>query len=125
MEDPRASLALDPAQRRDLLLVDRARSGDLDAFNDIVACYQDQLFGLVARIVPDRDQAYDVVQEAFFSAYRALGGFRGGPFEDRVEQPETRPTKTQLRNPASHHLPHDPVAATPILTKRIVRTISS
>ncbi len=78
MEDPRASLALDPAQRRDLLLVDRARSGDLDAFNDIVACYQDQLFGLVARIVPDRDQAYDVVQEAFFSAYRALGGFRGG-----------------------------------------------
>ena len=78
MGDPLASLAIDPAQRRDLLLLDRARAGDLDAFNDIVATYQDQLFALVARIVPDRDQAYDVVQEAFFSAYRAMGGFRGG-----------------------------------------------
>jgi RNA polymerase sigma-70 factor (ECF subfamily) len=78
VEDPLASLAVDPAQRRDLLLVERARTGDLDAFNDIVTTYQDQLFALVARIVPDRDQAYDVVQEAFFSAYRTLSGFRGG-----------------------------------------------
>jgi RNA polymerase sigma factor (sigma-70 family) len=36
------------------------------------------LFGLVARLVPDRDQASDVVQETFFSAYRNLAAFRGG-----------------------------------------------
>ena len=66
------------AQRRDAALIDRARRGDLDAFNDLVAAYQDQLFGLVARMVPDRDQAADVVQEAFFSAYRNLASFRGG-----------------------------------------------
>jgi RNA polymerase sigma-70 factor (ECF subfamily) len=30
------------------------------------------------RMVPDRDQASDCVQEAFFSAYRNLTGFRGG-----------------------------------------------
>ena len=29
-------------------------------------------------MVPDRDQASDVTQEAFFSAYRNLRGFRGG-----------------------------------------------
>src|SRR6186997_1416900 len=68
----------DPIQRRDLILVERSRGGDLGAFNDLVESYQDQLFALVARMVPDRDQADDAVQEAFFSAYRNLHGFRGG-----------------------------------------------
>src|SRR5918999_1366680 len=68
----------DPVQRRDLLLLERARDGDLDAFNDLVILYQDHLFALVVRMVPDRDQAADAVQEAFFSAYRNLGSFRGG-----------------------------------------------
>ncbi len=77
--DLRPSVAVvDPAQRRDLILIERARSGELDAFNDLVELYQDQLFALVARMVPDRDQASDAVQEAFFSAYRNLAGFRGG-----------------------------------------------
>ncbi len=99
MEDPRPSPASDDpahhleptepldrqadppddfAHRRDQALVERARMGDLDAFNDIVTCYQDFLYGLVARLVPDRDQAADVVQEAFFSAYRNIRSFRGG-----------------------------------------------
>jgi RNA polymerase sigma-70 factor, ECF subfamily len=79
VEDPRPSAAVDdPAQRRDLILIERARDGDLGAFNDLVELYQDQLFALVARMVPDRDQASDAVQEAFFSAYRNLAGFRGG-----------------------------------------------
>lgn len=68
----------DPVQRRDLILLERARGGDLDAFNDLVVCYQDMLFGLVVRMVPDRDQASDAVQEAFFSAYRNIEAFRGG-----------------------------------------------
>src|SRR6478609_1561717 len=79
VEDLRSTtVADDPVQRRDLILLENARSGDLDAFNDLVVCYQDQLFGLVVRMVPDRDQASDCVQEAFFSAYRNLAGFRGG-----------------------------------------------
>ncbi|HEY8799289.1 MAG TPA: sigma-70 family RNA polymerase sigma factor [Candidatus Limnocylindrales bacterium] len=79
MEDLRSTTVTDdPVQRRDLILVERARGGDLDAFNDLVVCYQDQLFGLIVRMVPDRDQASDCVQEAFFSAYRNLAGFRGG-----------------------------------------------
>jgi RNA polymerase sigma-70 factor, ECF subfamily len=74
-----ASVATDdPAARRDAILVERARAGDLTAFNDIVAAYQDFLYALVARVVPDRDQADDVTQEAFFRAYRQIGAFRGG-----------------------------------------------
>lgn len=79
VEDLRSTtVADDPVQRRDLILLERARAGDLDAFNDLVVCYQDQLFALVVRMVPDRDQASDVTQEAFFSAYRNLSRFRGG-----------------------------------------------
>jgi RNA polymerase sigma-70 factor (ECF subfamily) len=72
------TVADDPVQRRDLILLERARAGELDAFNDLVVCYQDQLFALIVRMVPDRDQASDCVQEAFFSAFRNMAGFRGG-----------------------------------------------
>ena len=79
VEDRRSTaISDDPAQRRDLILMERARAGDLDAFNDLVVCYQDFLFALVVRMVPDRDQASDAVQEAFFSAYRHMRAFRGG-----------------------------------------------
>ena len=79
VEDLRSTtVAVDPVQRRDLILLERARDGDLDAFNDLVTLYQDQLFALVVRMVPDRDQASDCVQEAFFSAFRSLTTFRGG-----------------------------------------------
>jgi RNA polymerase sigma-70 factor (ECF subfamily) len=79
VEDLRSTTVIDdPVQRRDLILVERARAGDLDAFNDLVTLYQDQLFALVVRMVPDRDQASDCVQEAFFSAFRNLHSFRGG-----------------------------------------------
>jgi RNA polymerase sigma factor, sigma-70 family len=79
VEDVRPTTVVDdPVQRRDMILLDRAREGDLNAFNDLVVCYQDMLFALIVRMVPDRDSASDAVQEAFFSAYRNMTGFRGG-----------------------------------------------
>jgi len=87
VEDLRPTTVVDdPVQRRDLILVERARGGDLDAFNDLVECYQDLLFSLVVRMVPDRDQAADAVQEAFFSAYRNIDRFRGGSFRSWVSR---------------------------------------
>ncbi|MBF8290178.1 MAG: Sigma-70 family polymerase sigma factor [Chloroflexi bacterium] len=79
VEDRRSTVVSDdPVQRRDLILLEQARGGDLHAFNDLVVCYQDLLFALVVRMVPDRDQASDAVQEAFFSAFRNMAAFRGG-----------------------------------------------
>jgi RNA polymerase sigma-70 factor (ECF subfamily) len=79
VEDRRSTTASDdPVQRRDLILLEQARAGNLDAFNDLVVVYQDLLFALVVRMVPDRDQASDAVQEAFFSAFRNMNAFRGG-----------------------------------------------
>ena len=68
----------DPGQGIDVALVGQAVRGELAAFNELVVRHQDHLFALVYRLVPDRDQAADAVQEAFFSAYRNLGSFRGG-----------------------------------------------
>jgi RNA polymerase sigma-70 factor (ECF subfamily) len=71
---------LEAVHARDQGLVERALAGDLEAFNDLVGHYQDFLFGLVVRVVRDREAAADAVQEAFFSAYRNLDRFRGGSF---------------------------------------------
>ena len=52
VDDVRPSEAVDdPIQRRDLVLLEQARDGSLDAFNSLVECYQDHLFALVARMV--------------------------------------------------------------------------
>ena len=67
-----------PGQGIDTALVEEALRGRLEAFNQLVTRHQDHLFALVYRLVPDRDQAADAVQEAFFSAYRNLESFRGG-----------------------------------------------
>ena len=81
-EPPRKSLrkSQSPTRRpednlthaRDRALVEEALKGNLEAFNELVALYQDYLFALVVRVVNDRDAANDAVQEAFFSCYRNL-----------------------------------------------------
>jgi RNA polymerase sigma factor (sigma-70 family) len=67
-------------QARDRALIEQARTGDHEAFNQLVVVYQDYLFALVVRVVGDREAAADAVQEAFFSAYRNLDRFRGDSF---------------------------------------------
>jgi RNA polymerase sigma-70 factor (ECF subfamily) len=61
-------------------LISRARAGDLDAFNLLVERYQGLVFNVCLRMLSDRAAAEDAAQEAFISAYRALGRFRGGSF---------------------------------------------
>ena len=73
MEDVRPSEAVDdPIQRRDLVLLEQAWEGEPRCVQPARRVYQDYLFGLIVRMVPDRDAAADAVQEAFFSAYRNL-----------------------------------------------------
>lgn len=61
----------------DLELIRRSKEGDLDAFNEIVARYQKQVFNTAARILGGTSYADDATQETFISAYRAIGKFRG------------------------------------------------
>lgn len=61
----------------DAPFVARCRSGDVDAFEVLVARHQQQMFTVAYRMTGDYDEACDVVQDAFLSAYRAIGKFRG------------------------------------------------
>jgi len=59
-------------------LIYAAQHGNLEAFNELVLIYQDFLFRVAVNILHDEDAAEDVTQQAFLSAFRSLGTFRGG-----------------------------------------------
>jgi RNA polymerase sigma-70 factor (ECF subfamily) len=58
-------------------LVERCRSGDETAFQELVDRYKDLVFGLIARTVQDRSRAEDLAQEVFLRVHRGLPYFRG------------------------------------------------
>ena len=51
--------------------------GESSAFGVLVRRYQDRLYHTVYRLVGNAEDAQDVVQEAFLSAYQSLGNFKG------------------------------------------------
>jgi RNA polymerase sigma-70 factor, ECF subfamily len=60
----------------DLELVARARGGDFAAFEAIVARHEHRLYGLAMRIVGQRQDAEEVVQQTFVSIIEHLAEFR-------------------------------------------------
>lgn len=58
-------------------LVERARVGDMAAFEMLVVKYQRRIERLIARMVRDTDLVQDIAQETFIRAYRAMPQFRG------------------------------------------------
>lgn len=61
----------------DAELVISCRKGDLPAFEVLVRKYEKKVFNLAFRVVGDYEDAAEVSQDAFVSAYRNLDGFRG------------------------------------------------
>lgn len=70
----------------DAELAARAAKGDRPAFNRIVQRYQEPLYRFIRRYVGDADEAYDLLQETFVSAWQALSRYD-----------PTRPAATWLR----------------------------
>lgn len=58
-------------------LLEGCRRGEPGAFEELVERTHRQVYTLAVRLVGDRHDAEDVVQEAYLRAYRALPGFRG------------------------------------------------
>jgi RNA polymerase sigma-70 factor (ECF subfamily) len=60
----------------DAELIQRAATGDRDAFEDLYRRYARPVFGLALRRLGDRGRAEDAVQETFASIWRSASSYR-------------------------------------------------
>ena len=58
-------------------LIQAARSGDREAFDDVVRRTYVDLFTLAVRLTGNEEDARDVVQDAYVRAWKGIGTFRG------------------------------------------------
>lgn len=65
------------SQNDDKRLVADAKSGRLEAFDQLVLRHQQMVFAVALRMLGDYDEAADVAQDAFVRAYQSLASFRG------------------------------------------------
>jgi RNA polymerase sigma-70 factor (ECF subfamily) len=57
--------------------VSLCQKGDVDAFEALVEKYQKKVLNIAYRMIGNYDEACEVAQEAFLSAYKAIRKFRG------------------------------------------------
>jgi RNA polymerase sigma-70 factor (ECF subfamily) len=67
----------DAKRREDDLLVERARGGEVAAFEALYRRHSSAIFGLALRMLQNRADAEDMLQEIFLQAYDRLTSFEG------------------------------------------------
>jgi RNA polymerase sigma-70 factor, ECF subfamily len=77
LSPPRQSLDRDTRRREDDELVGRTRRGDMEAFEALYRRHSSAIFGLALRMLQNRADAEDMLQEIFLQAYDRLGSFEG------------------------------------------------
>ena len=60
----------------DLFYIQRVKAGDIRAFSAIVLKYQKMVFTIVLKIVDNREDAEDIMQEIFVKAFKSLDRFK-------------------------------------------------
>nr|WP_276603887.1 sigma-70 family RNA polymerase sigma factor [Nannocystis pusilla] len=84
--------------RRDRQLVRRLKQGDEAAFRELVHTYQNRIFGLMLRMIGNRQEAEDLAQEVFIIVYRAIGNYRGeGRFYTWLYRVATNTCKNRIK----------------------------
>jgi RNA polymerase sigma-70 factor (ECF subfamily) len=85
---------LNPGELADGELVERARRGDVSAYEQIVERYREPVFRVAYLVTRSSADADEAAQDAFVKAYRALGRFRAGaplrPWLMRIAVNESR-----------------------------------
>jgi RNA polymerase sigma-70 factor (ECF subfamily) len=71
------SVATPSTDRDDAELVVASKSGDQDAFAQLVQRHQRRVFNLVFRMLQQYEEASEITQETFLAAWQGLPAFRG------------------------------------------------
>jgi RNA polymerase sigma-70 factor (ECF subfamily) len=80
-------------------LAERARRGDIAAYEELVRRYQDVAFRAAYLITGNAQEAEDAAQEAFIKAFYALGRFRqGAPFRPWLLRIVTNEARNRQRS---------------------------
>jgi RNA polymerase sigma-70 factor (ECF subfamily) len=66
-----------PIRDEDADLVSRTRSGDVDAFDELVRRHQPRIYRTLVAIVRNPEEAEDGLQNVFLSAFQHIGSFQG------------------------------------------------
>jgi RNA polymerase sigma-70 factor (ECF subfamily) len=61
----------------EIQLLEGLREGAAEAYERLIANYQQPVYNLVSRLLGDSAEACDVVQEVFLKVFRKVGSFRG------------------------------------------------
>jgi RNA polymerase sigma factor (sigma-70 family) len=59
------------------ILIARAKSGDVDALEELYRAFETPVYNLARRILRNPEDAEDVLQETFLEVVRSIGSFRG------------------------------------------------
>src|SRR6201998_4607322 len=66
------------APAEETVLVNRARHGDLAAYDELVRRYQERIYATIYHMTSNHEDANDLAQESFVKAFQALKSFKGG-----------------------------------------------
>ena len=61
----------------DRFCIERVKAGDVRAFSTIVSNYQKPVFTIILKIVANREDAEDIMQEVFVKVFKSLDRFKG------------------------------------------------
>ena len=104
-------LVTDSDADQEQLLIQQARDGDLEAFNQIVDRYQGLLYRICFRITGNASKAEDATQDSLIRAYQSLAQYHGGSFKSWMTRIATNRCYDLIR--AERRRPADSLEAQP------------
>ena len=62
-------------KNNDSTIIQQALKGDQEAYSQLLTKYRGAIYSLIHKMIPDKDEAEDLVQETFIKAFAALHSF--------------------------------------------------